>query len=125
MAFHQGLNCLTNSIQNEDRYDMKIDMIKVNEHTIIGALVFNGTRPYRLNVTVVIAIPQLVQYPNKSVKEGHPTQEVNGIRRENDPLTSLGWSTTFLTESVLHSDELLFKITLYVFFTIGVAVQNT
>ena len=54
-----------------------IDMIKVNEHTIIGAPVFKGTRPYRLNVTVVIAIPKLVQYPNKSVKEGHPTQEVN------------------------------------------------
>ena len=100
-------------------------MIKVNEHTIIGAPVFKGTRPYRLNVTVVIAIPQLVQYPNKSVKEGHPTQEVNWIRRENDPLTSLEWSTIFLTESVLRSDELLSKITLYVFFTIGVAVQNT
>ena len=54
-----------------------IDMIKVNEHTLIGAPVFIGTRLYRLNVTVVIAIPQLVQYPNKSVKEGHPTQEVN------------------------------------------------
>ena len=54
-----------------------IDMIKVNEHTIIDGPVFKGTRPYRLNVTVVIAIPQLVQYPNKSVKEGHPTQEVN------------------------------------------------
>ena len=44
------------------------------------APVFKGTRLYRLNVTVVImviAIIQLVQYPNKSAKEGHPTQEVN------------------------------------------------
>ena len=31
-------------------------MIKVNEHTIIGAPVFKGTRPHRLNVTGVIAI---------------------------------------------------------------------
>ena len=50
-----------------------IDMITGNER----APVFKGTRPYRLNVTVVIAIIQLVQYPNKSAKEGHPTQEVN------------------------------------------------
>ena len=37
----------------------------------------------------------------------------------------LGWSTIFITESVLHSDELLFKITLYVFFYNCVAIQNT
>ena len=46
-------------------------------NTITGPPVFKGTRQYRVNMTVVIAILQLVQYPNKSAKEGHPTEEVN------------------------------------------------
>ena len=75
-AFPQGLHCLPKQYPKckglNDIYDKK----SMNTQKT-GAPVFKGTRPYHLNVTVVIAILQLVQYPNKSAKKGHPTQEVN------------------------------------------------